>query len=181
MVLFELANFYYATKNHRTACEYYEKALEKRPDMQDILLFAGMNHIELNEPDKALELLLKARDIAPDDDIILYHIGRVYYQKGNYEAAKQFLMDSYSLYQGVDTANLLAMSLFALGEYEHSMHLAKHILKMLPDNVNALLLAAKTAVELMNIDEAKEYLEKIMEIFPDQPEAKELYEKIKGE
>ena len=29
--------------------------------------------------------------------------------------------------------------------------------------------------------EAKKHLEKIMEIFPEQPEAKELYEKIKGE
>ena len=180
-MLFELANFYYATKEHKKAESFYTKALELKPYIPDILLFAGMNYIELGQPDSALELLQRAREITPDDDVLLYHTGKIYFQKGNFETAKQFLMDSYSRYQGVDTANLLALCFFNLGEYEQSMNLAKHILKMLPDNINALLLAAKTAIELLNTEEAKKHLEKIMEIFPEQPEAKELYEKIKGE
>jgi hypothetical protein len=41
-------------------------------------------------------------------------------------------------------------------------------------------LLAKSYIELSDIENSIRYLEKILNIFPEQPEAKELYERIKG-
>ena len=104
----------------------------------------------------------------------------IFYRKGEYENAKQFLLDAYSIYQGAEIANLLALTFFEVKEYENARNITNKLLKDYPENVNVLLLAAKIAIELTDAQKAEEYLEKIIKIFPDQPEAKKLYKKIKG-
>ena len=76
--------------------------------------------------------------------------------------------------------NLLALSFFEIKEYENARNLALKLIAQYPDNINVLLLLAKASIELGDSENSVKYLEKIMEIFPEQPEAKELYEKIKG-
>ena len=81
---------------------------------------------------------------------------------------------------GLETMNALAIAFFELKEYENAKNLASKLLEQFPDNVNVLLLLAKSYIELGDAQNSVQYLEKIMKIFPDQPEAKSLYERIKG-
>lgn len=76
--------------------------------------------------------------------------------------------------------NALAMTFYELKEYENSKNLAHKLIEQFPDNINLLLLLAKSYIELGDAQNSVRYLEKIMEIFPEQPEAKELYDRIKG-
>ena len=74
----------------------------------------------------------------------------------------------------------MALTFYEIGEYENSKNLSLKLLQEYPDNINVLLLAAKSYIELSDVDNSIKYLEKILNIFPEQPEAKELYERIKG-
>ena len=150
------------------------------PDNMDIAVFMAINYLRLNEIDTALELFLDAMKKYPSQHIILFNIGLIYYQKGNFDAAKEFLSDAYSLYQDPETMNALALTFYELKEYENAKNLAHKLIEQFPDNINLLLLLAKSYIELGDAQNSVKYLEKIMEIFPEQPEAKELYDRIKG-
>ena len=76
--------------------------------------------------------------------------------------------------------NALALTFYELKEYENAKNLAHKLIEQFPDNINLLLLLAKSYIELGDAQNSVKYLEKIMEIFPEQPEAKELYDRIKG-
>ena len=160
--------------------EYYEKAHKIAPDDIDINLFRAMNLIALNDNDKALDILLECRKKAPADHIVLYNIGLIYFKQGNYDAAKEFLSDSYSLYQNPETMNALALAFFELKEYENARNISLKLIEQFPDNLNVLLLLAKSYIELGDAKNSVKHLEKILSIFPEQPEAKELYERING-
>ena len=179
-IIFELANFYYATHDYEKAMEYYEKAHAISPDDVDINLFRAMTLMATNKQNEALKILLECRKKVPADHIVLYNIGLIYLNQGNFEAAREFLSDSYSLFQTPETMNALAIAFFELKEYENAKNLASKLLEQFPDNVNVLLLLAKSYIELGDAQNSVQYLEKIMKIFPDQPEAKSLYERIKG-
>ena len=128
----------------------------------------------------ALKLFLEANKKFPSQHVILFNIGLIYYQKGNFDAAKEFLSDAFSIYQDAETMNALALSFYETKEYENSRNLALKLLMEFPDNINVLLLAAKSYIELADVENSIKYLEKILAIFPEQPEAKKLYERIKG-
>ena len=162
------------------AQEFYDKACELAPDVMNIEIFRALNYMALRNNDKALELLLEAMKKYPSQYLILFNIGLLYYQKGNYDAAKEFLSDAYSLHQDAEIMNALALTFFELKEYENSKNLALKLIAQYPDNINVLLLLAKSFIELGDAQNSIQYLEKIMQIFPEQPEAKELYERIKG-
>ena len=76
--------------------------------------------------------------------------------------------------------NALAVSFYETQDYENSKNLAHKLLVDYPDNINVLLLLAKSYIELGDVNNSVMYLEKILKIFPEQPEAKNLYERIKG-
>ena len=76
--------------------------------------------------------------------------------------------------------SVLALTFYELEEYENARNLALKLVEQYPDNINVLLLLAKSYIELGDADNSVKYLEKILDVFPEQPEAKELYEKIKG-
>ena len=179
-VVFELANFYQVMNDYKTAAGYYEKAFELDKNSMDISIFRALNYLKMNEIYKSLELFLEAMKKFPSQYLILFNIGLIYYQKGNYDAAKEFLSDAYSLYQDPEIMNVLALTFFELKEYDNARNLALKLADKYPDNINILLLLAKIYIETADAKNSVEYLEKILKIFPEQPEAKELYEKIKG-
>ena len=178
LINFELANFYYATSDFITASTFYEKAYGIEPTNIDINTFRGLNCIALNNLDKALEIFLKIRKNAPANHIALFNIGLIYFKQANFDAAKEFLSDAYSLYQNAETINALALCFYELGEYENARNLAIKLKEKYPDNINVLLLLAKSYIELGDVQNSVETLEQIMQIFPDQPEAKELYARV---
>ena len=166
--------------DYKSAAQYYEKAYELDNNSVDISIFRALNYLKMNETDKSLELFLEAMKKFPSQYLILFNIGLIYYQKGNYEAAREFLSDAYSLYQDSEIMNVLALTFFELKEYENARNLALKLAEKFPDNINIMLLLAKIYIEMADAKNSVEYLEKILKIFPEQPEAKELYEKIKG-
>ena len=179
-VIFEYANFNHAMNDFVKAQELYEKAYAINSDSVDICIFRALNYLRLNNIEKALELFLEANKKFPSQHTILFNIGLIYFQKKSYDAAKEFLSDAYSLYQDAETMNALALTFYEIKEYENAKNLAQKLLVEYPDNINILLLLAKSYIELEDVENTIKYLEKILKIFPEQPEAKELYERIKG-
>ena len=178
-IIFELANFYHATNDYNKAKEYYEKAYELEND-SDINLFRALNYLALKETTKALDILEDVRKADPTNHIALQNIGLIYFANGNFEIAKEFLFDSYSLHQTSETLNALALCFYELKQYENAKPLALKLYEKYPENINVLLLLSKIYIELCDTENSVKYLDKIMKIFPEQPEAQELYNKING-
>ena len=166
--------------DYKTAAQYYEQAYKLDENSMDISIFRALNYLKMNDTDKALKLFLEAMKKFPSQYLILFNIGLIYYGKGNYDAAKEFLSDAYSLYQDPEIMNVLALTFFELKEYDNARNLALKLEQMYPENINILLLLAKIYIETGDAKNSVEYLEKVLKIFPEQPEAKELYAKIEG-
>ena len=72
----------------------------------------GWTYLKLGQPDKALPLLKKAVDQAPQIAIFQYHLGLAYYKKGDVSSAKPHLqkaVDGKVNFPGLEEAkNILA-------------------------------------------------------------------------
>jgi len=179
LILFEYANFLHATNDFQKAKEFYQKAKDKAPDSADVKTFSAVNFIALNELENALECSESALKKFPEDAFILFVTGKVYYLMKNFDKAKWFLIKSYEKNRNSETENLLALTYFELGEFEQANNIFEKLLKENPSNTNVLFNSAKCLIELSDTKSAQKQLKKILKIFPEFEEAKELLNEIK--
>lgn len=78
--------------NYNEAEIYYNKVLEKDEKNLNILFNLGtLYKRRLNNAEKALEFLLKAYEVAPNDSEVLNNIGIVYKQNKEYKEAEKYI------------------------------------------------------------------------------------------
>ena len=77
-----------------------------------------------------------------------------------------------------ETQNLLGLCYFNLKDFNQAKTIFGNMLEKSPLNINTLLNIAKCYIELNQIDDALEYLNKIVDTFPECEEAQELIRKI---
>lgn len=85
---------YYLTMQHRTkeAVKWLEKARRADPENPNILLFLGMDYLELDQPKKAEVLLSQAIRSHPKDAQLRFQLGITYDRLGRFdEAVAEFL------------------------------------------------------------------------------------------
>jgi len=169
----------HATSDFATAQKLYEKALKKSPKDAEILTFNAINLIALNDLKEALKSINLALKISPENFLLLYNAGRVYYALKEFEQAKSFLTKAVELFPSIENKNLLALTYFELGEWEKANEIFLELLKENELNINLLLNSAKCYEKLSDKKSAKAQLEKLLVHFPEMEEAVEMMGKLK--
>ena len=176
-IVFEYANYLYAISEYEKADEYYEKALSIQDDVVGKALSA-LNKIELNQLDKAKELIESSLKDQPEHEYIQFLAGRIYYAMNLFEDAKIYFIKSLEQNPDKETKNLLALTYFELGEYEKSLNIFNALLEDSPKNISLLLNKAKCLERMEANDDALVVLDKLTEIFPECEEAHEIIRRI---
>ncbi len=176
-IVFEYANFLYSITKYKEADEYYEKALQINNDVIAKTLRA-MNKIELNELDKAKELIDSAIKEEPNHEYIQFMAGRIYFALKEYEEAKRYIIHSIEQNPDIESQNLLALTYFGLEEYQNAVNIFENLLKKNENNISLLLNAAQCYEKLNENDKALEKLYKLTDIFPEHEEAQEMIRRL---
>jgi len=177
-MVFELATFYYQIHDYREAEKYYQKALAMQPDNIYSRVYAGLNYLNLNQLDKAKELLEDVYPLVSADPVVSFNLARIYYIEKNYQAAKQILYGLDAFNDNYEMANLLGLILMETGDYAQAADVFKNLLEQNEGNTNLLMNLARAKIALEDRDSALIYLNKLVEIFPDSEEAHELIREI---
>lgn len=112
---------YYLTLDHQidAAIKWLEKARKVEPDNANVLLFLGMNYLDLNKPFKAKEALVRGVSRYPNDAQLRFQLGVTEERLGNLEdAAAQF-----KGVLAVDPKNAPAMNYLGYTWAEHGQNL----------------------------------------------------------
>ena len=176
-IVFEYANYLYSVAKYKEADEYYEKALSISDDVIAKTLRA-MNKIELNELDKAKELIDSALKQEPHHEYIQFMAGRIYFALKEYDTAKRFLIHSIEQNPDIESKNLLALTYFGLKEYKNANNIFENLLTKNPDNISLLYNSAQCYENLGEKDKALEKLYKLTDIFPEHEEAQEMIRRL---
>ena len=173
-LIIEYANYFHATSDFVKADEMYQKALELSPENPMALAFSALNKTHLKQIDIALEQIKASLQKAPASAFLFFIAGRIYFLAEDYDCAKDYFVKSFEMEQMPETQNLLGLCYFNLKDYKQAKTIFTNMLEKAPLNVNMLLNTAKCAHELNENDEALQYLDKIIETFPECEEAHEL-------
>ena len=177
-ILFEYGNFLYSVSKNLEADRYYGEALEVSPDNILALTFMGLNKLILNQLDEAYKYIMKAVKIEPHHEYVQFCAGRILYARGDYEEAKRYLIHAVEQNPDVETQNTLALTYFKLEEYGNALNLFKNIYAKSPKSVSVLMEIAKCYEALKDNDSALEYLDKLVDIFPENEDAHEMIRRL---
>ena len=177
-IVIEYANYFHATSDFEKADEMYKKALELKPEDANALAFSALNKTHLKQIDTALEQIVNAIQKSPASAFLFFIAGRIYFLSDDFERAKDYLIKSFEMDKMPETQNLLALCYFNLKDFKQAKIIFNNMLEKSPLNINTLLNIAKCCVELKETDNALEYLNKIVDTFPECEEAQELIREI---
>lgn len=177
-IAFEYANFLHAISEYAKAQEFYKRTTDKLPNNPNALTFSALNLMALNRLEDALIQIEQALKDFPEEDFILFCAGKIHYLMKNYEKAQLFLIKSYEKNPTTEVTNLLGLNYFELENYDTANNIFLKLLEKNPTNTNLLLNSAKCYEKLSKREEAKEQLNKVLEMFPEFEEARELMDKL---
>jgi len=177
-ILFEYGNFLYSMSKNTEAEQYYTEALELEPNNILALTFMALNKLILNQLDASKEYIMKALKINHHHEYILFCAGRILYARGEFEDAKRYLIKAVEQNPDIETQNTLALTYYELGEYQSAINIFNNILEKHPDNVSVLMSLAKCYEGLKDNDKALEFLDKVVDIFPEDEDAHEMIRKL---
>jgi len=177
-IVIEYANYFHATSDFEKADQMYQKALELKPENPEALAFSALNKTHLKQIDTALEQIKSALSKSPASAFLFFIAGRIYFLSNDFERAKDYLIKSFEMEQMPETQNLLALCYFNLKDFNQAKTIFGNMLEKSPLNINTLLNIAKCCIELKETDKALEYLDKIVDTFPECEEAQELIREI---
>ena len=89
-----LAQTLLTEEKYSEALKVYQKLSDLMPDDFDVYLRIAQIYRELNQPDKAEENLLKARQYSPGNPEVMYNEGMLYESQGRFEDAIRVLSDA---------------------------------------------------------------------------------------
>ena len=92
-VAYSLGVSYYQSGRVEESLSVMEGIMEKNPESFDAMNFVGYTHAERGEKlDYAERLIRKAMELAPDRGYIIDSLGWVYYQRGDFAKALEYLL-----------------------------------------------------------------------------------------
>ena len=177
-ILFEYGNFYYSLSKNNKAEKYYLKALEIDPKNVLVLTFLGLNKLIMNQLPEAKEYIMKAVEIEPNHEYVQFCVGRILFACGEFEDAKRYLISAVAQNPDIETQNTLALTYKNLGDYNQAINIFKNIDSKSPKSISVLMEIARCYECLGENDNALEYLDKIVEIFPDNEDVHEMIRKL---
>ena len=177
-ILFEYGNFLYSTSKNTDAERYYGEALEVEPNNILALTFMALNKLILNQLDEAKTYIMKAIEIQPNHEYVQFCVGRILYARKEYEDAKRYLVSAVEQNPDVETQNTLALTYYELGEFNSALNIFKNLETKNPNNISVMMEIAKCYEAMQDNDNALEYLDKVVDIFPEHEDAHAMIRKL---
>lgn len=177
-IIFEYGNYLYSISNNTEAERYYTEALEIEPDNVLALVFMALNKLILNQKDEAYNYIMKAVEIEPDHEYVQFCAGRILYAKGEFEEAKRYLVRAVEQNPDVETMNTLGRVYYELGEYAQALNIFSSVNKKKPNSISVMMDIARCYEGLGENDSALVYLDKVVDIFPENEDAQEMIRKL---
>ena len=161
------------------AVELYEKAMKENPESGMICYHLGYTYGLMGNKDKEMELYQKAVDLGYEDGTLYYNLGMAYGERGDLDKAEQIFK------KALDKDKNNADAHFGLGiVYESAKRTAdaeqayKDAIGADQKYLDAYYRLSLVYVQDQQPDKARETLQKLLQVQPDYPEAKELLEKL---
>jgi len=174
------------------AADGYSKAIEINPNLvAPIIKLSQLLAVNLNNPQKALELARRARDLSPDDPQIGYTLGQLAYAAGDFPWAASLLQQSLgSLPNNSKVQFDFGLAAYSLGQVSNataavqaaldgglepprspdtadaSVVQVEKLLKQQPDNVPALMVMAGIQERKGNYQVARDDYLRILKAMP---------------
>jgi len=121
LINLNIANCYYDLGEYEKAIEYYQKILDKEPENSTALLGIGNSYTQLKS-EKALEYFSKIDLDTIQDPLVLYNIGTMHYNSGDYKNALKYYEQSVKIKADfTDALYQIGVIYLALGENEKSI------------------------------------------------------------
>lgn len=177
-ILFEYGNYLYSISKNIDAEKYYLESLEVKPENVLALTFLGLNSLILNKLDEAKNYIMRAINIEPNHEYIQFCTGRILFACGEYEDAKRYLVSAVAQNPDIETQNTLALTYEKLGDFNQAINIFKNIESKAPQSISVLMDIARCYEKLGENDNALEYLDKVVAIFPDNEDAHEMIRKL---
>ena len=177
-ILFEFGNFLYSISRNNDAERYYREALEVEPENVLALTFMALNKLVLNQLDEAKDYIMQALKNQPNHEYVQFCTGRILFARKEYEEAKRYLVSAVSINPDIETQNTLALTYFELGEFQNALNIFKNIDTKRPNSISVLMDIARCYEAMEENDNALSYLDKVVEIFPDNEDAHEMIRRL---
>ncbi|MDY0199553.1 MAG: tetratricopeptide repeat protein [Tenuifilaceae bacterium] len=130
---------YYLAGKLNESENYYGKAISLKPYSIESRLGMAYPLAAQAQWDKLITLYSKTLEIDPQNTLVNYRMGLIYYNRGNYEIADKYLDKVINLYPfDYDTMILLAWNKFALQKFKEAKVLFNKVLLHTPDDASAL-------------------------------------------
>jgi len=129
-----LAEAYERQGDNDKAVAAYDKALKLNPKLiAPLVKLAQLQAGPLKNPDKAMELATKARELAPHDPRVAGVLGGITYQAGDYPKAYSLLQESVgALPDNPSVLRALAWASYSQGKVDEARKSMQHVLKASP-------------------------------------------------
>ncbi len=130
-----LARLEVANKDNAAAEDYIAKALQKKGDYSDAAYLLAQMRLDQGKPSQAIQTIEALSSISPNDPIVFFQLGRLYYDQDRYDDAVFSLRKAIELNsQYADAKYYLGLSLYLAGDRSASMTTFKELLEANPDN-----------------------------------------------
>jgi predicted CXXCH cytochrome family protein len=180
-VQMQLAVFYGQRGDYPSAERAYREALAINPQ----LVPAYLNLADLlrgqQREQEARALLETARTIAPQNAATLHALGLLETRAGNNDEALELLGQAAALEtSGTRHRFVYAVALHDLGRPEDAIAQLEALNRAAPDNQEVLLALANYNAELEQLDSARRYATRLVELAPDNPGYRQLQRQLGG-
>ncbi len=156
------------------AIQILEEAPEEDASLQARALL-GVLYIETERPDEALRLLQPLSETADPDPGVLYNAGRAAMRIGKLELAERYLSQSLERAPGSPAARELGLLKGAQGDYREAFALLVPWARQQPQDMEARLAAAASALILERVPTAEELLSDLPQ---DRPQVRLLWGRL---
>ena len=146
--------------------KYLRRAIELAPTFAKPHEDLGRLLVELHRPEEAVELLQKATRLNPKEEKALFELGKALAMTGRGKEADEAFEKSFDLNPERKQLAIAAEHQKA-GRLEEAERCCRDVLRVNPENVDALRLLGITLVRDGRIDEAETQFRKAIDIAPD--------------
>ncbi|GCD77557.1 hypothetical protein JCM31826_10390 [Thermaurantimonas aggregans] len=89
---------YYQNGNFKESIDYYQKAINLKPYAIEPKLGVVLPYSSMGKWEAVLEIYQKILDIDPNNSLVNYRVGLLYYNKGNFNQAERYIEKVVNLY-----------------------------------------------------------------------------------
>lgn len=133
-VPYTVGRIYYSKREHGRASAFFTRTIELQKDIPQLWALRGVNYIQMDSLNRAVQNFQEALSAFPNDPEINYLIGTVYSQQKRFDQAIVYLSKSYKL-EPDNEQNILALcgAYDELKMYQQSEPLYEKLLQLDPD------------------------------------------------